>query len=151
MERIASFCVDHTVLEKGLYVSRQDGDVTTYDIRMRKPNGGDYLQNPALHTFEHLGATYLRNSEYKDNVIYFGPMGCRTGFYFLSRGLDNKTVLKLLTNAFEFIAAYEGDIPGASEIECGNFREQDLDGAKADAKDIFDVLSKLTEKDMFYK
>lgn len=150
MERIASFCVDHTKLDTGLYVSRVDGDVVTYDIRMRKPNGGDYLQNAALHTLEHLGATYLRNSEYKDSVIYFGPMGCRTGFYFLSRGLDNKTVLKLLLDMFSFIADFEGDIPGASEIECGNYLDQDLSGARADAAKMAAVLSQKTEKDMSY-
>ena len=87
MERIASFCVDHTRLERGMYISRVDGDVVTYDIRMKKPNQGDYLANGALHTIEHLFATYARNSVYGPGVIYVGPMGCRTGFYLLTRGL----------------------------------------------------------------
>ena len=87
MERIASFCVDHTRLERGMYLSRQDGDVLTWDIRMKKPNQGDYLTTAAAHTLEHLFATYARNSAVKDGVIYVGPMGCRTGFYLLTRGL----------------------------------------------------------------
>ena len=87
MERIASFCVDHTKLDRGMYLSRQDGDVLTWDIRMKKPNHGDYLSTGAAHTLEHLFATYARNSQYKDGVIYVGPMGCRTGFYLLTRGL----------------------------------------------------------------
>lgn len=87
MERIASFCVDHTRLERGMYISRVDGDVVTYDIRMKKPNQGDYLANGALHTIEHLFATYARNSVYGPGVIYVGPMGCRTGFYLLTRRL----------------------------------------------------------------
>lgn len=85
MKTIASFTVDHDKLEKGMYVSRVDGDVITYDIRMVKPNGGVYLPNPAMHTFEHLFATYVRNSAFSDQIIYVGPMGCRTGFYFLTR------------------------------------------------------------------
>ena len=87
MERIASFCVDHTKLDRGMYLSRQDGDVLTWDIRMKKPNHGDYLTTGAAHTLEHLFATYARNSAFKDSVIYVGPMGCRTGFYLLTRGL----------------------------------------------------------------
>lgn len=86
MERIASFCVDHTRLDRGIYLSRQDGDVLTWDIRMKKPNQGDYLSTGAAHTLEHLFATYARNSQYQDGVIYVGPMGCRTGFYLLTRG-----------------------------------------------------------------
>ena len=89
MERIASFCVDHTRLERGMYLSRQDGDVLTWDIRMKKPNQGDYLTTAAAHTLEHLFATYARNSAVKDGVIYVGPMGCRTGFYLLTRGLTH--------------------------------------------------------------
>ena len=90
MERIASFCVDHTRLERGMYLSRQDGDIITYDIRMKKPNGGEYLAVPALHTIEHLFATYARNSRYGSGVVYVGPMGCRTGFYLLTRGLTHQ-------------------------------------------------------------
>ena len=106
MQRIASFCVDHTKLDKGVYVSRSDGDITTYDIRMKKPNVEEVLQNDAIHTIEHLFATYARNCEYKDAVIYFGPMGCRTGCYFLTRNLENKTVFQIIKDAFKFIAEF---------------------------------------------
>ena len=100
MERIASFCVDHTRLERGMYISRVDGDVVTYDIRMKKPNQGDYLANGALHTIEHLFATYARNSVYGPGVIYVGPMGCRTGFYLLTRGLSHADAIRWCRTAF---------------------------------------------------
>ena len=95
MQRIASFCVDHTKLKQGMYLSRQDGDILTYDIRMCIPNGGIYLSNGAMHTFEHLFATYARNSRFSDGVIYVGPMGCRTGFYFLTRGISHADAIAL--------------------------------------------------------
>ena len=150
MDKIASFCVDHTVLMPGVYVSRIDGDITTYDLRMFRPNGGVYLENAPLHTIEHLFATYARNCEYKDSVIYFGPMGCRTGFYFLTRSLDNATVLQIIKDGFRFIADYEGDIPGASAVECGNYLDQDLDGAKRVAAEYCKILAPLTADDMNY-
>lgn len=150
MDRIASFCVDHTVLMPGVYVSRIDGDITTYDLRMFRPNGGVYLENAPLHTIEHLFATYARNCEYKDSVIYFGPMGCRTGYYFLTRSLDNATVLQIIKDGFRFIADYEGDIPGASAVECGNYLDQDLDGAKRVAAEYCKILAPLTADDMNY-
>lgn len=140
MERIASFCVDHTRLERGMYLSRQDGDIITYDIRMKKPNGGEYLAVPALHTIEHLFATYARNSQYSSGVVYVGPMGCRTGFYLLTRGLTHQQAIQLVQDSMAFIAAYEGEIPGATEPECGNYREQDLCGAKAEAAAMVPVL-----------
>ena len=98
MERIASFCVDHTKLDRGMYLSRQDGDVLTWDIRMKRPNHGDYLSTGAAHTLEHLFATYARNSAFQDSVIYVGPMGCRTGFYLLTRGLTPAEALELTGN-----------------------------------------------------
>ncbi|MBQ5590507.1 MAG: S-ribosylhomocysteine lyase [Clostridia bacterium] len=150
MERIASFCVDHTKLEKGVYVSRIDGDITTYDIRMKKPNCEEVLDNGAIHTIEHLFATYARNCEYKDSVIYFGPMGCRTGCYFLTRGLENGVVLDIIKAAFEFIADYEGEIPGNSAVECGNYRDHNLSLAKSEAKEFVKVLKPLCESDMQY-
>ena len=104
MERIASFCVDHTKLDRGMYLSRQDGDVLTWDIRMKKPNHGDYLSTGAAHTLEHLFATYARNSAFRDGVIYVGPMGCRTGFYLLTRGLTPAEALKLTVESFRFMA-----------------------------------------------
>lgn len=145
MKTIASFTVDHDKLEKGMYVSRVDGDVITYDIRMVKPNGGVYLPNPAMHTFEHLFATYVRNSAYSDQIIYVGPMGCRTGFYFLTRDtLSKEQAIALVQECFAFIAAFEGKIPGSERKECGNYLEHDLPGAKAVAADMCKVLEHWT-------
>lgn len=150
MEKIASFCVDHTKLEKGVYVSRIDGDITTYDIRMRKPNVEEVLDNGAIHTIEHLFATYARNCKYKDSVIYFGPMGCRTGCYFLTRNLDDETVLSIIKDAFKFIAEYEGEIPGSSAVECGNYRDHNLTLAKREAEEMVKILKPLTKDNMKY-
>ena len=132
MERIASFCVDHTKLDRGMYLSRQDGDVLTWDIRMKKPNQGDYLTTGAAHTLEHLFATYARNSAYRDGVIYVGPMGCLT------------------VDSFRFMAAFEGAVPGASEVECGNYRDMDLPEAKAEAAAMLPVLEALTADQLHY-
>lgn len=151
MERIASFCVDHTKLDRGMYISRGDGDVVTYDVRMKKPNGGDYLAIDAMHTIEHLFATCARNSQYKDSVIYVGPMGCRTGFYLLTRGITNAAAIDLARECMKFISEFEGDIPGATEPECGNYREQNLPEAKKEAKEMLKVLEGITEKDLEYK
>ena len=140
MERIASFCVDHTKLDRGMYLSRQDGDVLTWDIRMKKPNQGDYLTTGAAHTLEHLFATYARNSAVKDGVIYVGPMGCRTGFYLLTRGLTPAQALELTVDSF----------PGASEVECGNYRDMDLPAAKAEAAAMLPVLEALTADQLHY-
>ena len=131
MKKIASFCVDHTKLKKGIYVSRVDGDVVTYDLRMCTPNAGSYLENAAQHTFEHLFATYARNSKYTDSVVYVGPMGCRTGFYFLVRDtMSHAEVIGLLKDVCAFIAGYEGEIPRNSEVECVNYLDHDLPGAR---------------------
>lgn len=130
MERIKSFEVDHTKFGIGMYTSRIDGDITTYDVRMAKPNSGRYLEYPAIHTIEHLFATYARNTEFSDNIIYVGPMGCRTGFYFLTRNLDPEKAIRIVRDSFEYIASYNGEIPGVSEKECGNYREHDLERAK---------------------
>ena len=151
MERIASFSVNHDKLDKGIYVSRIDGDVISYDVRMKKPNGGDYLESPAMHTFEHLFATYARNSEFSDSVIYVGPMGCRTGFYLLMRDSVKKSdVIRLVQETFVFIKNFEGEIPGNKREECGNYLEHDLEGAKIVAKDMINVLSDWTEEKMKY-
>lgn len=133
LHRIASFQVDHRKMGPGVYVSRTDGDIVTYDVRMKKPNAGSYLPIAALHTIEHLFATYARSSELSDKVVYVGPMGCRTGFYLLVRDLPRPEAIELVRKSFSFIAAYEGAIPGASEAECGNYEEHDLPGAKAEA------------------
>jgi len=150
MNKIASFQVDHTKIGLGMYISRIDGDITTYDIRMAKPNGGVYLEYAAIHTIEHLFATYARNTEFSDSVIYVGPMGCRTGFYFLTRSLPNGVALKTVRDAFAFVAEFDGVIPGSSEIECGNFLEHDLDGAKKAVLPFLEATKNWTEKNMAY-
>jgi S-ribosylhomocysteine lyase len=151
MKKIESFQVNHLTLERGMYISRVDGDITTYDIRMKKPNSEPVLENAALHTIEHLFATFVRNSEYSPRIIYFGPMGCRTGFYFLTRGLSHKQAVALTKRAFEFIAAFKGEIPGAKEEECGNFREHDLSGAKTETRNFLPIISAVDETTLIYK
>ena len=106
MKTIPSFQIDHNILKRGIYISRIDDDITTYDIRMREPNKEPVMTNAAMHTIEHLFATYVRNTEFGDNIIYFGPMGCRTGFYFLTRSLSDNYSIKLIKEAFQFIADY---------------------------------------------
>lgn len=150
MEKIKSFCVDHDRLVPGIYISRVDGDVTTYDLRFIKPNTPPFITPKALHTIEHLGATYARNSKYSDNVIYFGPMGCRTGFYFLVRDLDHKTAVELIKNIIMLSMTHEGEIPGNSKIECGNYLEHDLKGAKDNLAAYYNTIKDLTEKDIYY-
>lgn len=151
MKTIASFKVNHNTLEKGMYISRIDGDIVTYDIRMKKPNGGDYLQNAAMHTFEHLFATYARNTELASNVIYIGPMGCRTGFYFLVRDkISHSQALNIIRECFEFIKNFEGEIPGTKKEECGNYLEHDLEGAKQIAVDMSEVLKNWNSEKMTY-
>lgn len=151
MKKIASFNVDHDKLDKGMYISRIDGDVITYDIRMKKPNAGDYIPNGALHTFEHLFATYARNTDMAEGVIYIGPMGCRTGFYILLRdSIRNEDAIRLVLDSFKFISKFSGEIPGAKRRECGNYREHDIEGAKAIATDMIDVLKNWKEEDLAY-
>ena len=130
MQKIKSFEIDHTKLDVGMYISRIDGDIVTYDIRMVKPNTPPFLENAGLHTFEHLFATYVRNSEFSNNIVYVGPMGCRTGFYLLTRELPHEKAIKLVQESTDFIADFEGDIPGATEKECGNYLDHDLPKAK---------------------
>ncbi len=152
MKKIASFTVNHDKLEKGMYISRIDGDIVTYDIRMKKPNKGDYLENAAMHTFEHLFATYARNTKYADSIIYVGPMGCRTGFYFLVRDkISHKEALEIIQESFDFIKQFEGEIPGAARQECGNYLEHNLAGAKKIAGDMAEVLKNWSEEKMVYE
>ena len=151
MKRIASFEVNHDVLTQGMYTSRIDGDITTYDIRMVIPNAGVYLDPAATHTFEHLFATYTRNSDFAENIIYCGPMGCQTGFYFLVRNLSPQDAIELVKKTMEFISKYEGEIPGASRVECGNYLLHDLQGAKQMAASMIPVLENWTEADLVYK
>lgn len=151
MEKIASFTINHDVLQKGMYLSRVDGDVVTYDIRMKKPNGGDYLPNAALHTIEHLFATYVRNTSFSDSVVYVGPMGCRTGFYFLVRdSVSHRQAIALVQETMEFILNFTGEIPGSQPRECGNCREHDLEGARAVAADMKQVLANWTPAQLSY-
>jgi S-ribosylhomocysteine lyase len=130
MERITSFSVDHTKLKKGVYISRFDDNLTTYDIRMCEPNIDTPLIPEAAHTIEHIGATLLRNGQYKDDIIYFGPMGCMTGFYLITKNLDFDTIKTLVRDVFTQISNWNDDIPGAKKEECGNYTYMDLDNAK---------------------
>ncbi|MBQ7970738.1 MAG: S-ribosylhomocysteine lyase [Clostridia bacterium] len=152
MKKIASFTVNHDILERGMYLSRVDGDCVTYDIRMKKPNGGEYLENAAMHTIEHLFATFARNSAVGNEILYVGPMGCRTGFYLLVRDkISHPQAIELVYQAMEFIAAYEGEIPGTTSVECGNFLEHDLSGAKKEAAAIAAILKDWDESKIYYK
>lgn len=150
MERIASFCINHDTLVPGMYLSRVDGDVNTYDVRFVRPNTPPYLPTDAMHTIEHLVATYVRNSVHKDGIIYFGPMGCRTGFYFLTRGLSHGDAIRLMADAVAFAAGYEGEIPGATAIECGNWMEHNLAGAREWAASMVPVLTDYPEERLVY-
>ena len=134
MKTIASFTVNHDRLEKGMYLSRVDGDVVTYDVRMKKPNGGDYLGNGELHTIEHLFA------------------GCRTGFYLLVRdSVSHERAVRLVSDSLAYIADFEGEIPGSKRAECGNYAEHDLSAAKKTAREMLSVLKNWNENDLTYK
>lgn len=152
MERIASFTVDHTKLLPGMYLSRQDGNVVTYDLRFKRPNTGDLLSNAELHSAEHLFATLLRNSEQKDAVIYFGPMGCQTGFYLLVDGekLSHGDTIALMQCVCAQGAAYEGEMPGKSAVECGNYRNLELDLAKKLCAEYGEIIRDWTEEKLRY-
>lgn len=140
MNRISSFSVNHDKLNPGIYVSRIDGDITTYDLRTRVPNKGDYMDNLTMHSLEHMFATYIRNSELSDDIIYFGPMGCCTGFYLLVRNADNDRVLTVIKDVLQKIINHTGEVFGASRIECGNYQLLNLDTAKNEAKQYLGVL-----------
>ncbi len=134
MEKIASFSVDHDIINPGIYISRIDGDIITYDMRTRKPNMGDYMDNLTMHSVEHMFATYVRNSEISDNVIYFGPMGCQTGFYLLVRNESKERVLSVVKNVLNKIIIHEGEIFGNKREECGNYRNLNLEAAKLECE-----------------
>ena len=125
--------VDHDFVTEGMYISRIDGDVTTYDLRTRIPNAGDYMDNLTMHSLEHMFATYVRNSAIGDSVIYFGPMGCRTGFYLLVRDVPSDEVVRVVKQVLAAIAEHDGEMFGASRKECRNYRELSLDAAKTEA------------------
>lgn len=156
MERIESFEVDHLKLLPGVYVSRKDtvGEslVTTFDLRMTEPNKEPVMNTATMHTIEHIGATYLRNhATIKDQVIYFGPMGCRTGFYLILSGVyESKEVVDLLIEMFDFIKNFEGEIPGASAKECGNYLDQNMEMAKYRSEKYLEVLKNITKDRLEY-
>lgn len=142
MEKIKSFQVDHRKLDKGIYISRIDGDIVTYDLRFCKPNSGTVLDNVTMHTIEHMLATFLRNSEFKDDIIYFGPMGCQTGFYLLVRGgVKGNDVLALVKTVLKQTTEHTGEVFGASEIECGNYRTLELESAKRACGEYLEILN----------
>ena len=140
MDKIPSFCVNHLILERGIYVSRKDSVngniVTTFDIRMKRPNREPVLHPDTIHTIEHLAATFLRNHPvWKDRIIYWGPMGCLTGNYLIVQGdLESKDIVQLMRETFEFISTFEGDVPGASPRDCGNYLMMNLPVARIEAK-----------------
>lgn len=140
IQKIASFTVDHNKLTPGIYISRIDGDITTYDLRTRIPNSGNFMDNATMHSVEHMIATFIRNSEIAADVIYFGPMGCQTGFYLLVRNADHGKVLAVLMDVLEKILAYEGEVFGASQIECGNYKNLSLEAAKKECAAYLAVL-----------
>ena len=150
VEKIASFTVDHDLLTEGIYLSRIDGDITTYDLRTRVPNAGDYMDNLTMHSVEHMFATYVRSSEIADNVIYFGPMGCQTGFYLLVRNADNVKVLEVVKDVLQKIVSHDGEMFGAVKKECGNYKNLDLLTAKAECQRYLDILNS-KENDFLYK
>ena len=157
MEKITSFTINHLKLMRGIYVSRKDhvGDkvITTFDVRMKEPNREEALDPKALHTIEHLAATYLRNEpDWKERIIYWGPMGCLTGSYFLVEGnLEPEDVTDLMKRTFAFIAEYEGEIPGATPRDCGNWSFQDLALARKEARKYLDeVLEDMKPGNMHY-
>lgn len=157
MDKIPSFTINHNLLLRGIYVSRKDtigGDtVTTFDIRMKEPNREPALHPGALHTIEHLAATYLRNDpEWKDNIVYWGPMGCLTGNYLLMKGdLQPSYIVELMKRTFRFVAEFEGEVPGAAPKDCGNYLLHDLPMARLEARRYLEeVLERITDENMVY-
>ena len=156
MNKITSFTIDHIRLIPGIYVSRKDSVnghiITTFDIRMTSPNDEPVMNTAEIHTIEHLGATFLRNHEvYKDQVISFGPMGCRTGFYFLVRDMKPEDAIALIQRIMTDIANYEGEIPGNTAVECGNYLEHDLEDAKNQAKEFLPYIANWTVEQLKYE
>ncbi len=152
MERIVSFTVNHDVLVPGLYLNRRDGDIVTFDLRFKMPNSGDLLTNAQMHSMEHIIATFLRNSAEKDAVIYFGPMGCQTGFYFLfdSKQLTLSAAIELLKKVFSEGAVYDGPVPGKSAIECGNYVNLDAALARECSQFYAELIADWTEEKLAY-
>lgn len=150
INKIASFTVDHDLLTEGIYLSRIDGDITTYDLRTRVPNAGNYMDNLTMHSVEHMFATYVRASAIGDRVIYFGPMGCQTGFYLLVRNADNSETLAVVKDVLEKIVNHDGEMFGAVRRECGNYKNLDLPSAKIECERYLAVLNG-KKNDFLYK
>ena len=156
MEKITSFTIDHNLLQPGLYVSRKDAvgkeTVTTFDLRVTNPNEEPVMNTAEIHTIEHLAATYLRNhKDWKEKVLYFGPMGCRTGFYLLLAGdYTSSDVLELVKDCFLFVAEYKGEVPGACAKDCGNYLDMNLPMAKYVAKNYYKLLLDITDDRLNY-
>ncbi len=150
LTRIASFSVNHDYIDEGIYVSRIDGDITTVDMRTRKPNADCYMDNLTMHSVEHMFATYVRNSSIGNKVIYFGPMGCQTGFYFLVRNTPCEEILSIVLETLGKIIAHEGDMPGAKREECGNYKNLSVEAAKQECKRYLNLLNSKTN-DFKYK
>ncbi len=148
--RIESFKVDHDYIIPGFYVSRRDGDITTYDMRTRHPNMGDYMDDRTMHSVEHMFATFIRSSEIGEKVIYFGPMGCQTGFYLLVRDAVDREVLDVVKKVLKRITAHDGEMFGASRKECGNYMNLSLDNAKKECKSYLDALEANKNTDFKY-
>ena len=150
MERIKSFTINHDILVPGFYISRVDGDITTYDMRTRRPNMGDYMSDLTMHSVEHMFATYIRNSEIAEDVIYFGPMGCQTGFYLLVRNANDKHVFEITKHVLQQIVEHDGPVFGASAVECGNYRNLDITAAKTECATYLEVLKQQTDMEFTY-
>lgn len=157
MEKIASFTVNHMDLQAGIYVSRRDevngSVITTFDLRMKRPNHEPVMNTAEMHTIEHLGATFLRNhAEYKNRIIYFGPMGCRTGFYLIVSGdYESKDIAGLVTEMYRFISTFDDEVPGASPMDCGNYLDMNLPMARYEAKAYLqNALYNITEDRLNY-
>ena len=150
MQRIKSFQINHYVLEPGFYISLVDGDVVTYDLRTRKPNAGDYMSNAVMHSVEHMFATFARNSEVSDKIVYFGPMGCQTGFYLLVRDMDAKDVFELTKNILKQTIEHDDDVIGKSAIECGHYENLDIELAKEECRTYLEVLENQTNMEFTY-
>lgn len=151
MNRIKSFEIDHNKLVPGFYISREDGDVITYDLRTRKPNARDYMDNATMHSLEHMFATYIRNSEMTEDVVYFGPMGCQTGFYLLVRSSRSpKEVFEMTKQVLRQTVEHEGEVFGASAIECGHYENLSLEAAQKEAETYLAVLEAQTNMEFTY-
>ena len=151
MKKISSFTIDHHKLEVGIYLSRIDGDVTTYDLRTRKPYVDEVMDNSTCHTVEHMFATFIRNGELGDKILYFGPMGCQTGFYLLVRNTEHRRVLSEIKRVLKEITEYEGEVFGNSEKECGNCHNLDLAKAKSLCAAYLEAIFDKTERDLYYE